>query len=342
MEFESRYKIDKERLSKYYERIKNHGKEKGSIDHITNFLINQSISSSFEEVFDTLKYYEDKIVEGQGLLDLAFEWIRAQKIRLEYKKYLIRAQYSTNDLCLAVDDCIYRFFLSYDEYIRNLFKKDIREHNFSALYEIFFNTFDEKSLIIEDIVQKHIHNIPSHYYGSNKINTNIMTLRQGLSNIIVKDYVNVLSARKEEEVLNMNPIPKRIDHAYQFADEFDGSNLERIIKTYCFNKLEITLKVIESSVSSFLSSFFRFGIFYKYDEFKDNLIQFLAEYLNSGLTGKLKDTYSVENLKRSISSMLIDSKEKIANNKLDGSAWIIDLKPILKEFVKEFVNNLFE
>ena len=238
MKFENKYKIDRERLSNYYERIKNQGKEKGLIEHITNFLINQSISSSFEEVFDTLAYFEDKIVEGQGLLDLAFEWIRAQKIRLEYKKYLIRAQYTTNDLCLAVDDCIYRFFLSYDEYIRNLFKKDIREHNFSALYEIFFNTFDEKSLIIEDIVQKHIHNIPSHYYGSNKINTNIMTLRQGLSNIVVKDYVNVLSARKEEEILNRAPVSKQKEHTYQFADEFEGSNLERIIKI----KKEITEK----------------------------------------------------------------------------------------------------
>ena len=238
MKFENKYKIDRERLSNYYERIKNQGKEKGLIEHITNFLINQSISSSFEEVFDTLAYFEDKIVEGQGLLDLAFEWIRAQKIRLEYKKYLIRAQYPTNDLCLAVDDCLYRFFLSYDEYIRNLFKKDIREHNFSALYEIFFNTFDEKSLIIEDIVQKHIHNIPSHYYGSNKINTNIMTLRQGLSNIVVKDYVNVLSARKEEEILNRAPVSKQKEHTYQFADEFEGSNLERIIKI----KKEITEK----------------------------------------------------------------------------------------------------
>ncbi len=238
IEFERRYKIDKERLLKYYERIENYGKGKGSIAHISNFLINQSIGSSFEEVFDTLKYYEDKIVEGQELLDLALEWIRAQKIRLEYKKYLIRAQYPTNELRLAVDDCIYRFFLSYDNYIRKLFKKEIREHNFSALYEIFFNTFDEKSLIIEDIVQKHIHNIPSHYYGSNKINTNIMTLRQGLSNIIVKDYVNVLSARKEEEILNMASVSKRKDHANQLAEEFDGSNLERRIKI----KNEITEK----------------------------------------------------------------------------------------------------
>ena len=229
MEFESKYRIDKKRLSKYYERIKNQGKEKGLIDLITNFLINQSIGSSFEEVFDTLTYFEDKIIEGQGLLDLAFEWIRAQKIRLEYKKYLIRAQYPTNDLCLAVDDCIYRFFLSYDEYIRNLFKKDIREHDFSALYEIFFNTFDEKSLIIEDIVEKHIHNIPSHYYGSNKINTNVMTLRQGLSNIVVKDYVNVLSARKEEEILNMAPVSKRVIHTKHPSDEFEDSHLERII-----------------------------------------------------------------------------------------------------------------
>ena len=40
--------------------------------------------------------------------------------------------------------------------------------------------------------------------------------------------------------------------------------------------------------------------------------------------------------------MLIESKEKIANNKLDGSAWINDLKPILNEFIKEFVSHLFE
>ena len=68
IEFENIYKIDKVRLSQYYERIKNHDNGKSSIEHITHFLINQSIGSSFEDVFDTLKYFEDKIMESQGLL----------------------------------------------------------------------------------------------------------------------------------------------------------------------------------------------------------------------------------------------------------------------------------
>jgi hypothetical protein len=147
IEFENVYKIDKARLSKYYERIKSQNKELLAIENITNFLVNQSIGSSFDEVFSTLNYFEDKIVERKNLLDLAFEWIRAQKIRLEYKKYLIRAQYPNNDLSLAVDDCIYRFFLDYDNYIRKLFKTEVREHNFSALYDIFFSPFDKKGLM---------------------------------------------------------------------------------------------------------------------------------------------------------------------------------------------------
>jgi len=93
------YKIDKERLLNYYNRIKNQNKEALLIGNITTFLNNQSIGSSYEEVFNTLKFFEDKLAKGKGLLDLAFEWIRAHKIRLEYKKYLIRAQYPNNDLC---------------------------------------------------------------------------------------------------------------------------------------------------------------------------------------------------------------------------------------------------
>jgi len=255
-EFENIYKIDRVRLSQYYERIKNNSKEIKPINNIAKFLNNQSIGASFKEVFNTLKYFEDKIVDGKGLLDLAFEWLRAQKIRLEYKKYLIRAQYPNNDLCLAVDDSIYRFFLDYDHYIRKLFKKEVREHNFSALYEIFFSPFDKKSLIIEDIVQNHMHNIPTHYCGSVKIDTRVMTLREGLSNIIVKDYENVLFARKEEEKTKNCQTSTQFKQTPEISCEFNGTNIERIIKTYCFNKLEILPKTLEGSITNFLNSYF--------------------------------------------------------------------------------------
>ena len=341
IKFENIYKIDKERLTKYYERIKNQSRETRVIDNITKFLNNQSIGSSFSEVFNTLKYFEDKIVKGKELLDLAFEWLRAQNIRLEYKKYLIRAQYPNHNLSLAVDDCIYRFFIDYDNYIRKLFKKEVREHNFSALYEIFFSPFDEKSLIIEEIVQKHIHNIPTHYCGSVKIDTRIMTLREGLSNIIVKDYENVLFARKEEEQMKKCQIPKQFEQPQKISCEFNGTNLERIIKTYCFNKLEIQPKAIESSINNFLNSYFKFGTFYVFDEFKDLMIQNLAEYITSGLTEKIKNSYSTEKIKKYFSDSMEEFSSLNQNKRLDGSAWVNDLKPVLSKYLKEFCDNLF-
>ena len=337
--FENIYKIDRERLTQYYDRIKNQSIK--TIDNITKFLNNQSIGASFKEVFNTLKYFEDKIVDGKGLLDLAFEWLRAQKIRLEYKKYLIRAQYPNNDLCLAVDDCIYRFFLDYDHFIRKLFKKEVREHNFSALYEIFFSPFDKKSLIIEDIVQNHMHNIPTHYCGSVKIDTRVMTLREGLSNILVKDYETVLFARKEEEQTRKCQIPNQFKQAQEITCEFNGTNIERIIKTYCFNKLEIQPKIIEGSITNFLNSYFKFGTFYVFEEFKDLLIKNLADYINSGLTEKIKPSYSIEIIKNNIYDSMKEFSSINQNKRLDGSAWVNDLKPVLNKFLEEFYGNLF-
>jgi hypothetical protein len=340
-QFETIYKIDRKRLSQYYERIKNQTNEVQVINNITKFLNNQSIGASYQEVYNTLKYYEDKIIEGKQLLDLAFEWLRAQKIRLEYKKYLVRAQYPNNDLCLAVDDCIYRFFLDYDHYIRKLFKKEVREHNFSALYEIFFSPFDKKNLIIEDIVQNHMHNIPTHYCGNLKIDTRIMTLREGLSNIIVKDYENVLFARKEEESMKNCQVSTQFKQTQESSCEFNGTNIERIIKTYCFNKLEIQPKTLEGSITNFLNSYFKFGTFYVFEEFKDLLIQNLAEYINLGLTDKIKSCYPIEILKNKISDFIKEFSSKNQTNRLDGSAWVNDLKPLLTQFLKEFYSNLF-
>ncbi len=124
--FEKRYKIDKERLISYYSRIKRQFKDQDQLSMIAKFLVNQSIGSSYEDIYGILLYFKDKIINGKGLLDFAIEWIRAQKIRLEYKKYLIRAQYPQNNLALAIDDCIFRFFLDIDKYLRTLMKKTFK------------------------------------------------------------------------------------------------------------------------------------------------------------------------------------------------------------------------
>ncbi|TFG01997.1 MAG: hypothetical protein EU542_05930 [Promethearchaeota archaeon] len=342
VEIERLYKIDKKRLSNYYNRIKNQSRDNNPIKIMTKFLVNQSIGSSHEEVHDTLKYFSQYLAEGKSLLDLGFEWIRAQKIRLEYKKYLIRAQYPNNDLCLAVDDCIYRFFYQYDRYIRKLFKKEIREHNISALYDIFFSPFDRKSLNIEDILNRHLHIIPTHYCGKYKIDTSIMTLREGLSNIIVKDYEDVLFSRKEEEKKSETIDFDQEKKAHEISIEFNGSNLERLIKTYCFRKVEIEPKALESAITNFLTSYFKFGTFYIHEEFKENLIRSLAEYINSGLTGDLKNSYTVDRLMQYITYEMKDFINIESDKKLDGSAWINDLKPILGKFIKILLITLFE
>ncbi|TFG25217.1 MAG: hypothetical protein EU532_11875 [Promethearchaeota archaeon] len=342
IELEKIYKIDRERLSKYYERITNQSREIQAIENITKFLNNQSIGSTFNEVYKILEYFEDKVIEQKGLLDLAFEWIRAQKIRLEYKKYLIRAQYPNNDLSLAVDDCIYRFFLDYDSYIRKLFKKEVREHNFSALYEIFFSPFDKKALIIQDIIERHIHNIPTHYCGSKKINTRIMTLREGLSNLIVKDYENVMFSRTEHLQIKKPDIQKQIEPQREISKEFNGTNIERIIKTYCFNKIKIQSNVIESAISNFLNSYFKFGTFYTLANFKNLMMQNLAEYIYSGLTEKIKSSNSIIKIKQNFSDPIEEFSFINQEKRLDGSAWVNDLKPVLNEILKRYCDTLFE
>lgn len=341
-EFENTYKIDKKRLLEYFNRILKQNAGLSPIKNITKFLNNQSIGTSYDEVFNILKYYEDKIVDKQTLLDLAFEWIRAQTIRLEYKKYLIRAQYPNNDLSLAVDDCIYRFFLLYDEYIRRLFKKDIREYNISALYEIFFNPFDSKNLIIDDIIGKYIHNIPTFQMGAEKIDTSIITLRSGLSNIIVKDYEKVLLARKDTVPSPKQKAFKPVEPVKKIVGDFNGSNLERLIKTYCFSKNEIQPKALDGSIKNFLTSYLKFGNFYDYNEFEPILIHSLADYMLSGLTDNLKKTYPMDNLKSLISEKMTHFKNDITTFKLDGSAWVSDLEPVLKNFVINFIDNLFQ
>ncbi len=335
IEFENRYKIDKERLISYYNRIKRQFKDQDQLSMIAKFLFNQSIGSSYEDNYGILLYFKDKITIEKSLLDFAIEWIRAQKIRLEYKKYLIRAQYPENNLALAIDDCIFRFFLDIDKYLRTLMKKNIQEYNFSALYEIFFSPYDTKNLNIEDILLRHMHNVPTHFQGSNKINVNTIILRSALSNIIVKDYEDVLFSRKEEEAKQLN---EKIKSKKEIIYEFKGSLLERMIKTYCISKKQIVPSEIEKAVSQFLSSYLRFGSFYKFAEFKDNMTKCFAEDIICGLTDNKKNQIQKNHLESAITNALLEFNKMNYASELDGLALKNDLTPILKDIVIRLFN----
>jgi len=338
--FVLQYKIEKSKLLRYYERLRNQFKNLDPSQVVARFLINQSTGSSYDDVYETLLYFKDKIAEGEKLLNLAFEWIRAQKIRLEYKKYIIRAQYPQNDLSLAVDDCIFRFFLEYDIYIRKLLKDDIREYNFSALYEIFFSPYESKNLNIKDILERHIHNVPTHFQGMEKINTNIIILRSGLSVIIVKDYENVLVSRNEERERKELKFKKSSVIQAKIEEKFNGLLLDRLIKTYCVRKKEISHKDIENAVSQFLSSYFKFGKIYNFDDFKELLVQNLAEDLTSALSERLRRENDTESVKRALFNIMSSFHRVNKVGRLDGLAWKNDLTPILKNFMTKFINGL--
>ena len=339
--FENRYKIDKERLVSYYSRIKRQFKDQDQLSMIAKFLVNQSIGSSYDDIYGILLYFSDKIINGKSLLDFAIEWIRAQKIRLEYKKYLIRAQYPQNNLALAIDDCIFRFFLDIDKYLRTLIKHNIQEYNFSALYEIFFSPYDTKNLDIEDILLRHMHNVPTHYQGSNKINVNIIILRSALSNLIVKDYEDVLFSRREEEITKNEQLDKIVNSKKKIIYEFHGSLLERMIKTYCINKKEISPSEIEKAVSQFLSCYLRFGSFYKFAEFKDVMTKCFAEDIIRGLTDNKKNQIQKNLLESAISKALMEYNRKFKDSELDGQALKKDLTPILKDIIAHLINTNF-
>jgi hypothetical protein len=337
IKFEQVYKIDKARLYNYYERIKNQFSFLDPLKIIAKFLNNQSIGETIDDTSSILNHYKGKI--KKKILDFAFEWIRAQKIRLEYKKYLIRAQYS--NFKLAVDDCIFLFFLNYDNYMRKLLKNNIKEYEISALYEIFFATFEAKNFNVSQILEKHKNKVPTIFKENQRIDTKIMTLRVGLSEIIKKDYEGVLSSRKEEKQMKDLTPTQYFTPKKKIVFEFNGTLLERLIKTYCFDKKKIRSIEIENAVSQFLHSYFRFGKFYKYEEFKDILIQSLADYINSGLTEKMRKPSSLDVLKKLISNVLTEFRSIHKIKELDGAAWVNDLKPVLKGFALRFVENLF-
>ncbi len=187
IKLENIYKIEKERLFNQYERLKKQSQNLNPIQITVKFLEVQSIGFSVNNINYVLSYYENKIKDDRELIDFALEWIRAQKVRLEYKKYLASAQFQYFDL--AIDECIFLFFLNYDKkFLRKLFKKDVKEYEISALYEVFFTHGEGNNFNFTNILEKQKNNIPTIFRESERLNTNILTLRSGLSEIIKNDY----------------------------------------------------------------------------------------------------------------------------------------------------------
>ena len=339
-EFNRALKIDKERLQGYYERIKSQSSSLTPIQIIAKFLVNQSITPSTSEVIEVLDYYKSRILNGKDILDLAFEWIRAHHFRSEYKKHLIKEQYK--DYNIAVDDCIFLFFLNYDEYIRKIFIEDIKEFELSALYQVFFSSFDKDPLKLNDILEEHKRKVLTIFDKderiNERINTNILTLRSGLSEIIKNDY-NEISGTKTKTI-NNSTMKKRPIPIKPFI--FDGTMIERLIKFYCFNKNKIQERELEMSVSQFLKSYFKSGFSYRFEEFKEILIRGLTDHIYSGLTEEIKDIRPLETLEFQLSNFLNQYESSIKEKDLDGSAWTNDLKIMLGTFLSEFINNLFE
>lgn len=123
--------------------------------------------------------------------------------------------------------------------------------------------------------------------------------------------------------------------------KFNGYLLERVIRTFCVRKIEISQKEIESAVSQFLSSYFKFGIIYNFDDFKDLLTQNLAEDITSALSEKFRKNNALDNIKRSVSNTMNSFNRVNKVQKLDGLAWKNDLIPILKNYMLKFISTLY-
>ncbi|MHA2184847.1 MAG: hypothetical protein ACXAAI_07585 [Promethearchaeota archaeon] len=330
IKFKQLFYIDKERLIWNYQRINRMFKNLGSIEIMAKFLINQSVGFSPERIIEILNYFKPKIKEDKTLLDFAFEWIRANRIRFDYKKFINLDVYE--DPNSAIDDTIFLFFLDYDNHLREILISDVSELEICALYEIFFNPNEVDSSNMETYLAKNQLRVHTVFKGGEKIDTCIFTLREGLSSMIKKDY-NDLHPSKVK--IKSEP-PNSVEEKSTPVLEFDGTMLERLIKSYCFNKQRINERELENSISRLLSSYFRFGQFYRFEDFKVDLTHNLATCICSGLTANHKYN-SMHNL---IASRLRNYEKAVEQQKLDGLAWIKDLKPILKKIILRFVDMI--
>ncbi|MFW9874074.1 MAG: hypothetical protein ACFFG0_13280 [Candidatus Thorarchaeota archaeon] len=88
-------------------------------------------------------------------------------------------------------------------------------------------------------------------------------------------------------------------------------------------------------------SYFKFGTIYHFDDFKDLLIQNLAEDITSALSEKYRKNNALDNIEHSISKILSSFNRVIKIQKVDGLAWKNDLMPILKSYMTKFISTLY-
>ncbi|MFX1431246.1 MAG: hypothetical protein ACFFCY_13865 [Promethearchaeota archaeon] len=332
IQFNKLYSIDKDRLYSNFRRIQNLNKNLNSIEIIAKFLDNQSIGISINQISEILIYFQNKLSKDNELLDLAFEWIRANKIRLEYKKYITLNDY--NAYTTALDDAISLLFLKYDEYLRSLFKFTMEEYEFSTLYQIIFNPKLSESVNLTALLEKNKANVHTIFIDGEKINTIIHTLREGLSDMIRNDYYEGIPSdikiiNYEKQLVNVNAIEK----------DFDGTMIERLIKFYCFQRRKIEKKEFTMAINQFLSSYLEFSVFYDFNDFKEKIISSLLDYIYSGLTENYK-VQSIESLQNELRLAIEKFEKNLKQKRLKGKAWIEDLKPILQSFIEKFVEHL--
>jgi hypothetical protein len=330
--FNKLYTIDKERLYSNFQRIQNLNKNLDSKEIITKFLDNQSIGTPMDQISEILIYFHDKLSKDTELLDFAFEWIRANKIRLEYKKYITLNDYKS--YTVALDDVIFLFFLKYDENLRDLFNSNLEEYEFSTLYQIFFSSKQSEFINLTALRDKNKVKVPTIIIHGERVKTTIHTLREGLSDMIKNDYNEGLPS--DVKIIDYGK-KKVLENAIE--KDFNGTMVERLIKLYCFQRRKIDKKEFTMAINQFLSSFFQFGVFYDFNEIKNKLISSLAEYIYSGLTQNYENK-SFEKLQEELNLVIEEFEKNLEKARLKGKAWIEDLKPILQDFIERFVESL--
>ncbi|MFW9773606.1 MAG: hypothetical protein ACFFEO_15760 [Candidatus Thorarchaeota archaeon] len=332
IQYNKLYNIDKERLYSNFQRIENMNKDLDSIEIIAKFLENQSVGTSLAQVSEVLNYFEKKISKDNSLLDFAFEWIRANRIRLEYKKYINIRDYK--EYTIALDEVIFLFFLKYDKTFRVLLKDNVEEYEFASLYQIFFNPKQSDLVSLMALIERNKVRVPTIIVDGEKIDTRIHTLREGLSEMVRDDYNEGLPS--DVKIINYE---RKAFNEKVIDKDFDGTMLERLIKFYCFQKRKIDKKEFTLAINRFLSSYLQFNLFYNFNEFKEKLILNFVEYIFSGLTEDY-DNYSTESIQNELTMVINEFEKKLQDTRLKGKAWIDDLKPILQNFVENFIDQL--
>jgi hypothetical protein len=223
-----------------------------------------------------------------------------------------------------------------------LFLDEIKEFEISSLYDVFFRPPEiNGSQNIYDILEDYKMKVPTVFHGNKRINTNIITLRSGLSEIITEDYKKLKKSKNKDFSHKPHIAKSAKPSKKEEKADFRGSLIERMVKSYCISKSEIAPREVENAISQFLSSYFKFGTFYEYQQFKELMIKSFAEDIYLGLTEKVKASYSLDYLEEIISLVLQDFELENKDVSLDGSAWRDDLKPILKKFLIDFIKNIF-